>query len=329
MNKLLQITACMLVAGTASASLVSSGSWNGTVGLSTDGFGSTTNSGVISASAESGSTVLAAYLYTATFSTSAIPTTVTLNGNGITYTTTTPNATACCSLASHKVDVTSIVAPIIDGGAGGIYDFDIAEGTNGSNIDGHALVVVYENPSLPEASVGIQDGFASVTGDQTSINFADPLDPTEAGFFAEMRLGIGFSCCDQKSTVNVNGDLLTTNAGNYDDGNARADGSLITVGGFDDPLSPLNPSYAEDHERYDLSSFIDEGDTSIVVDTINASADDNIFLAAFYVSGEAGFNEPPPSQDPPNPNAVPLPAAAWLFLSGVAGFGFMSRRKTK
>ncbi len=308
------------VPDTADAALVEFVSFNGNVALSTDGFGSTSDVGIISASAPSGSTVVAAYLYTASNNSSATPADVTLNGTTVTYTTNVPNATACCDLRSYRADVTGIVSSIINGGAGGVYDFTINEGSLGGFIDGSALVVVYSNPALPDASVGILDGFASVTGDTTSINFAEPLDTTDPAFFAEMILGIGFSCCSQRSTVTVNGTLITENAGNNDDGSAVANGSLITVGGFDDAFSTLLPGYGDDSERYNLVDYVTDGDTSIQVDTANASRDDNIFLAAFYVSGEAGFNEPPPG-------AIPLPASALLF--GSAFFALFGLRRFK
>lgn len=318
------IGASLLAASTASAALVGFQSYTGNVAMSTDGFGSSSGAGTISASALAGSTVVAAYLYTATYDDSSVPSTVTLNGTSVTYSATMPNATACCNLRSHRADVTSIVAPVINGGAGGVYNFDYNE--NNANdidfIDGSALVVVYRNPALPVASVGILDGFASVTGDTTSINFANPLDPDAPGFFAEMILGIGFSCCDsQRSTVTVNGDVLTENAGNFDDGLDLANGSLFTVGSFDDPISAGGGNYENERERYDLSDYITAGDTTITVDTFNASQDDNIFLAGFYVSGVAGFNEPPPS-------AIPLPAGGLLLISAMAGLGLMRRRKT-
>lgn len=309
----------------AQASLLPFVSYNGNVALSSDGFGGSV-SGNLTANAPSGSTVVAAYLYTATQNTSTVPTTVTLDGNSITFTNTSANTTACCNLRSHRADVTSIVASQINGGAGGAYDFLISEGANANSIDGSALVVVYSNPSNPDASVGILDGFANVTGDTTSINFASPLDPTDPGFFAEMRLGINFSFNSsspiQVSDVDVNGQDLTTVAGNFDDG-AGFDGGLITVGGDDDPLrGPVITDLLLDKERYDLTSFVTAGDTSITVDTFNTSKDDNIFLAMFYVSGEAGFNEPPPSA-----NVIPLPASAWLLGAGVLGLAGLRRRR--
>lgn len=296
--------------------------FTGNVAMSSDGFGSTSNSGIISASVPAGSTVLAAYLYTSTNNTTNLPT-IELNGSTVVFGPRVANGTACCQLASARADVTSIVQSTINGGSGGVYDFSIAETTLGNLTDGEALVVIYENAALPEATVGILDGFASVTGDTASINFTDPLNPTDPGFFAEMILGIGFSCCNQRSTVNVNGSLLTQNAGNYDDGSNLANGSLITVGGFDDPFSPLNPNYTQDSERYDLSSFVAMGDTSIVINTANASKDDNIFLAGFYVSGIAAINAPPPPTT--TPPSVPEPGT--LMLLGLGLLGLISRKK--
>lgn len=313
------LAALLMVSAPASAGLTTFQTFVGKVGLSTDGFGSTSNSGTISASVPAGATVLAAYLYTATYSFDSGPAvgTATLGGTAVTFGAPVLNGTACCNLASQRADVTSIVAPIINGGAGGVYDFAITEGS--ANQDGEALVVVYSLASLPISTVGIVDGWASVTGDVTSINFATPLDPTLAGFFADMRLGIGFSCCGQQSTVSVNGTTITNSAGNYDDGAQSANGSLITMGGFDDPYSPLLPSYADDHERYNLASYINKGDTSITVRTSNASQDDNIFLATFYVLGEAGINEPP--------NTVPEPGSALTLMGlGLGMIGLASRR---
>jgi PEP-CTERM motif len=301
----------------AAASLVVFNTYVGSYGLSTDGGGSVGASYTISAFVPVGATVTAAYLYHSTF-TGTTYGGVTLDGNALAFGPSIIN-TSAPYLASARADVTSFLAPVINGGVGGTYNFTIDEGGNTSSIDGTALVVVYSLPSLATSTVAILDGFAALGGDTTTLNFSAPLDPTASGFTAEMRLGIGFSCCGQASTVKVNGTTITTVAGNNDDGiGSFSNGQLITVGGDDDAFSALNPAYGDDHERYNLVPYINVGDTSIKIDTVNPSNDDNIFLAAFRVSGNATVN------------AVPEPGT-WTMM--IAGFGmvgaFMRRRVRK
>jgi hypothetical protein len=307
----------------AAASLTEFQTFVGNVDVSTDGWGSISQAGQIQASVPVGATVLGAYLYTSTFSNPTLSGVGgTLAGAPVTYTSLGDNTSSCCSLTSGRMDVTSIIAPIVDGGPGGVYNFNITE-TDASQ-DGEALVVVYTQPSLPIATIGILDGFSAVGGDDSSINFNAPLDPSAPGFFAEMMIGDGFSCCGQASTISVNGTVITNEAGNDDDGGPSVDGfdangNLITVGGFNDPDSPFLPTYAEDHERYTLVPEITAGDTSINVHTVNPSQDDNIFLEVFRASGEGGVDAPPPP--PLNPNPVPEPGTLLLFGTGaIAAF---------
>jgi hypothetical protein len=293
--------------------------FTGNVGYSADGFGSTGPSGTISASVPAGATVLAAYLYTSTFSFSGVPSPGgTLNGSAVNYSTALGvNVDACCRLEAFRADVTSIVKPIIDAGAGGIYDFTITE-TDSARQDGEALIVVYSLPSLPISTVGILNGFAETDGDTATINFVDPLDPTDPTFFAEMALGIGFSAGGtQSSTIDVNGTTITTEAGSFDDG-AAANGALFTMGGFNDPFSALLPLEANDHERYNLTGQITAGDTSITVDSFNTSDDDNIFLQVFHVRGEGRV-----TVETPEPTSLLLLSVG---LMGLVGLGRRSRQ---
>lgn len=306
-------------AAPAGASLNVFQTYTGSYGLSSDGAGSLSADNTISAFVPTGATVVAAFLYQANQSNGGVNEAISLNGTPLTFDTNVPNATACCSLSSGRADVTSIVAPLINGGPGGTYNFTVTEGNTGAT-DGTALVVVYSLASLATSTIAILDGFSAVGGDTATLNFANPLNPAAPGFQAEMRLGDSFSCCGQNSNVTVNGTTITNLAGNNDDGALVADGSLITVGGDDDPFSPLLPSYDQDHERYNLVPYINPGDTSINIRTDNPTNNDNIFLALFDVTGEASVV---------SNGAVPEPSTWATMLLGFGAVGMALRRRRR
>lgn len=321
--KMALLAAAAFAATPAMAGLSLFQQFTGQFGLSTDGGGSQAGSYTVNAFVPTGATVVGAWLYQTNYNFDNVPGPygITLNGNAVTFGAPVVNGTACCGLFSARADVTALVAPTINGGPGGTYAFNIGEARPRGNsaTDGTALVVVYQDLSLTSVStVAILDGFANVDGDSFSFNATNPLDPAAAGFFAELRLGIGFSCCNQASTVDVNGTRITNNAGNNNDGTgASGNGQLITVGGNNDPFSPFLPSYAQDTERYNLVPYIGFGDTSITVRTANASGDDNIFLAAFVVNAEGRVVGP----------VIPEPATWMLMIAGFGLVGAAARRR--
>lgn len=263
--------------------------FNGKYGLSTDGYGADTGiEGTISAQIMPNSTIEKAYLYASGVGTSSYVNDVNFDGTVLDY--ADDKVWNGESYYTGREDITELVRNSIANGAcdsSGHCDFKITE--NGYN-DGEALVIVYKNNNLPDSTIAILDGHANMSGDSTILTLTDSIDKTKPGFFAHMYLGISYSYSDgnsyyQTSDIDVNGVSLTSNAGAQDDGYME-NGGLITVGSFDDPFSPLNPSGSDDHEKYNLTPLLSDGDQSIKVDTYNSSKDDDIFLAIFHISQE-------------------------------------------
>ncbi len=107
-----------------------------------------------------------------------------------------------------------------------------------------------------------------------------------------MGLGIGYSynggnTSEQVSNVRVNGQLMTSTAGNFDDGTGT-NGQLFTVGGYKDnkanPL-PTSKDPTGDDELYDVLPFIKDGDTELAIETNNPSDDDHIFFSHLTLTG--------------------------------------------
>ena len=270
-------------------------------------------------------TVKAAYLYNTTFAGSLVsPALTTLATLGVTggipnqvTLSLLPGATPTpIGLYTYRADVTSIVAPLVNG-APGLTRIPVAS-INNLGSDGLALVVVFSSPGLdPRQSVAILDGGqAGNTGPDsvggvggfttTAFGLSAPVDKTIPNFNAVLSLGIQFSdqdavghACGQNpnfaqfSIVNVNGTRLTSCAGGADDG-AVMNSALITVGGVGDstanPSDPFcqagNPNCSTtDDELYGIAGFLNQGDTQVQLKTINPSNDDSIFLAILQLTG--------------------------------------------
>ena len=206
-------------------------------------------------------------------------------------------------LFSCRADVTALLKPILDVAPAGLQRFDITE-TNTNNIDGEALVVVFDDSTEPnDRTIILLHGAQSTTGDNFAITFADPIDPSDPVAMVDMGLGIGFGLQGvgqdeaQFSEVNVNGIRLTTSAGGQDDG-GEDDGELITVGGLGDsntnPIDPFQEPNGDprlDDELYSILPFLISTDTGVDISTLNPSNDDNIFFAYFNLSTVAILGE--------------------------------------
>ena len=266
-------------------------------GYSADAIGTTSHSGIVSADVPPGSTVQQAYVYVTKYGSCTASNSINFDGQSVTVDKIGNASWGGCA---YRADVTSQVSAKIGSGSG-ITDFN-TNYNSASSADGVVLVVIYSNPSSPEVSIAVLDGAQNSAGDTFLLGLAKPLDKTVPGFFATMSLGIGFSyqgvnghVCGggQASTIDINGQRLTSCAGNYDDGQG-ANGALITVGGIgDNTNNPPNPngSGGEDDELYNISDFLNNGDTQIIVNTQNPSNDDIIFLSIIEITAQASVGE--------------------------------------
>jgi hypothetical protein len=273
--------------------------FSGHGGYSADGLGQEGTGGTVQADVPAGSTVVQAYLY-GTYNSDPAPLvadrTIDFDGTTVVLDTLANSEPGNSGLSTARADVTAQVKTKI-GSAGGIRNF--AVNTDPAPLDGVALVVVYSNPASPQVTIAVLDGGSKQAGDQETLDFASAIHPAAAGFSAVMSLGSGFSyqgvdghACggSQFSTVVVNGAPLTSCAGNYDDG-LGADGALITVGGVgdstDNPADGTATNSGTDDELYNLTPFLHDGDTSMVINTANPSSDDNLFLSVISITAQA------------------------------------------
>jgi hypothetical protein len=227
---------------------------------------------------------------------------VTLNGTPITWNAANTIANDISSV-NVEADVTSIVKPIVDAAPSGDVNFTAAEPNDTFSIDGEILAVILNDPSVTTSgSVALMYGAQSPAGDNFSVLLAKPVDKTDPNFGLNLSLGIsfGFQPAGQFSTVDVNGQRLSSSAGGQDDGQPE-NGALITAGGIgdlnDNPPDPnatdftcigaMGPAPRCDDELYNLVPFLNNGDTSLTFNTTNPSTDDNIFFAALDVRSSA------------------------------------------
>jgi hypothetical protein len=232
---------------------------------------------------------------------------VTLNGKSLSFPAAN-NVTGNFGVNSVWTNVTSIVKPVVDSAPVGNVSFTAAEPSNTDEIDGEILAVIMQDPTLPtDNTVSFEFGALNTTGDTFSIGLAQPLNLSNKNLALTMSIGDSYSYqgppyTGQYSVITVDGKTLTSSAGGNDDSVCRydnpqdfancGDGELITVGGIgDSTANPPDPNATDancpggpprcDDELYNLRPFVHNGDTSIKVNTVNPSNNDNIFFTGF------------------------------------------------
>ncbi|NCS44919.1 MAG: PEP-CTERM sorting domain-containing protein [Microcystis aeruginosa BS11-05] len=297
--------------------------------LSIDGFGSTTNSGIIQANIPTGSTIQRAYLYATSVWNESIVYGVTFNGTSLPLSSGTILSPHNNPAETFRWDVTNIIASSF---TGGLQDFSIVENGPIPTNDGAVLVVAYSNPSTQGFTSVILDGELSTGGDTVQFNLASPY--TGGDFLVSLASSFSRQPSGQFTQIDVTTDStnnrrLTTSAGGQDDGEA-AEGGLITVGGIgDNPANPgpfASPSDGPriDDEYYNLAlgnienadPFILPGDTFLRLTTQNPSNDDNVF-GLFITSGFKITATP-----------VPEPSMT-LGIFGIGAIGILLSRRGK
>ncbi len=268
----------------------------GLIALSIDGCGTTFSSCIANVEKPAGATVREAWITASTsFNYVIADGEISINGNPVDFAlqvSTDAGPGFPDFFSSHFANVTSIVKPVVDAGGAGLVPLTIAEGNNTFSIDGVGIVVVFDDPSqTTQSTVIIAFGGQATTGDTFALTLSEPFD--DATQDVELSLAIGFSVNSggQFSLIDVNGERMTSSAGDFDDGEL-ANGALYTIGGVgdseDNPADPNNSSSPDD-ELYTLDEFIGDGDTDITVFSSNPSNDDIIHLATFLIRGTAAI----------------------------------------
>jgi hypothetical protein len=307
-RKLFFLAASLVIGLPLYATLTPAVTFSGHIRLSTDALGTNESAGgpIRFNKPTNNSTVRAAYLLAAStgFTEFIIPDNqVVLNGTPIVWDPTKTIANGIDSY-NHWADVTNILRGPLNGAVAGIGSFVVSEGSATYDIDGTILAVIWDDPSLPLSTITLLYGAESTTGDSFVVTLAQPIDKNNPATLLDMSLGIsyGYQSPDYDTgqwsyvELGINGTTISESAGGQDDGQG-ANGALITVGGIGDTDANPDPTVhwieglgdRTDDELYSVLPFVNNGDSSFTVYTLNPSNDDNIFFAGITLGGNTAI----------------------------------------
>ena len=324
---------------------------------SADGLGTMSGTGTLRYQKPTNGTVKAAYLIAAQVRPSAEPTlgqasNFKINNQAVTFEYAAMDSGSGFDFNNYFADVTSQVKSTLDAASAGVGSVAADEGVSnqsGPLVEGLELVVVWNDPSVDVSTVMVEFGTSNPAGDTFALDFPALTQPQTADL--QMSVGDSYSYQEagdsptgtQASTIKVNSTLMTDIAGGFDDCSTFvtslgdcSDGSLITVGGVGDSLTnPTLPTpdpigNQPDDELYSLSPFVHVGDSQISVETRNASNNNNIFSAVFYLKHVMATNAADPTTTTTAPatttttvgNTTTTAAGATTTTTPLASTGF-------
>ncbi|MEY2958670.1 MAG: hypothetical protein RLZZ01_1238 [Actinomycetota bacterium] len=287
--------------------------FEGQYSWSADGMASPTGEGTFDIEYPSDSTVAAAYLVMASslnITEDAPPDppvtpAATLNGQIVEFTHRAYEETEGLNWSNRFADVTDIVDAFLAAETPGtIVTIPATHPTSTGffgqpDITGMALTVFFEDPAAIAFTTVFYFGHARTAGDEFTIS-VNPIETIPA--VAALSIGSGWSAqggpyVDESSEgytfieIQTSSDtertLLSGIAGGCDDHIAYPScNPYITVGGVgDDTANPTGTwtNSRSDDELYNLSEFLEIGDTSLTVYARNPRGDDTVFQTVFGI----------------------------------------------
>ena len=262
-----------------------------------------------------------------------------------------PAHTIPTSIGSYNVlaDVTAMVRSKLDAAPSGTIAFTVAEPNNTLLVDGEILAVIFDDPTVTiDKSITLLYGAQSTSGDTFNVALAQPVNKSDPNQQLGFGLGISYGyqapgVLNQYSVIDVNGIHLSSSAGGQDDCDQKyaaspnfascVNGALLTVGGLGDSTSnPPDPNATPqstcvprcDDELYNLEPFVNNGDTSFTIHSVNPSNDDNIFFAWLLANPPATVvvGNCSPASAPAITNVTPFnggAAVSWQPVTPVSG----------